>query len=207
MAQDMLTAGTDTSALTVEWAMLELIKNPMAMKKAQDELRQVLKGKKKIYESDIQELDYFKQVIKETLRLHPPLPLLLPRECREECDIGGYHIPANTKVIINAWKLGCDPDYWIDPQSFIPERFSQSSVNMMGTDFEFLPFGAGRRMCPGLTLGLANVELFLARLLYHFNWELPNGVTSRDLDLSETFGATLKLKNNLHFVPSAYNTY
>ncbi|XP_071742525.1 germacrene A hydroxylase-like [Rutidosis leptorrhynchoides] len=203
---DIFAAGTDTAAVTIEWAMLELMKNPNIMEKVQAELRLVLKGKNKIYESDIQELEYFKLVIKETLRLHPPLPLLVPRECKVKCEIGVYQIPANTKVIINVWKIGRDPDYWVDPESFIPERFNESSVNMMGTDFEFLPFGAGRRMCPGMNLGLANIELPLARLLYHFNWGLPNGVSSEDLDMSETLAATLNLKHHLHLVPSAYNT-
>nr|XP_043611566.1 germacrene A hydroxylase-like [Erigeron canadensis] len=204
---DMFVAGTDTSSVTIEWAMLELMKNPRVMKKAQAELRKVVKGKKKIYESDIQEVAYLKFVIQETLRLHPPLPLLVPRESREKCDIGGYHIPAKTKVIINAWKIGCDAECWIDPGSFNPERFGETSVNLVGTDFEFLPFGAGRRICPGMTLGLANIELPLARLLYHYNWELPSGVRPEDLDTSETFGATLNLKQTLHLVPIACNTY
>ncbi|KAF5820898.1 putative oxidoreductase [Helianthus annuus] len=203
---DMFAAGSDTSSVTVEWAMSELMKNPRVMKKAQDELRNVLKEKTKIHESDIQELDYLKQVIKETLRLHPPLPFLLPRECREDCEIGGFHIPIKTKVIINAWMIGRDPDYWIDPESFIPERFSESTLNIMGTNFEYLPFGAGRRMCPGILLGLANVELPLAMLLYHFDWELPSGPTSKNFDMFESFGATLKRKNDLLLVPHPYNT-
>ncbi|KAJ9566814.1 hypothetical protein OSB04_002780 [Centaurea solstitialis] len=203
---EMLVAGTDTSSVVIEWAMSELMKNPRVMKKVQTELRHALKKKEKIHESDIQELDYLKQVIKETCRLHPPVPLLLPRECRETCEIGGYDILRGTKVIINTWKIGRDPDYWIDPESFIPERFCGSSINVMGTDFELLPFGAGRRMCPGMTLGLANVELPLAMLLYHFDWELPNGVTPETLDMSEVLGATLKRKNNLHLVPSDYHT-
>ncbi|CAH1439889.1 unnamed protein product [Lactuca virosa] len=204
---DMFVAGTDTSSVAIEWAMSELMKNPMVMKKVQVELRHALKGKNRIYESDIQELHYFKLVIKETFRLHPPVPLLVPRESRVKCEINGYHVPVNTKVLINAWKIGRHPDYWIDPESFVPERFSDNSVNMTGTDFELLPFGAGRRMCPGMTLGLANVELPLAMLLYHFNWELPDGTTSRDIDMSETFGATLKRKNDLHLITSAYNTH
>ncbi|KAF5783418.1 putative oxidoreductase [Helianthus annuus] len=203
---NMFVAGSDTSSVTIEWAMSELIKNPRVMKKAQDELRHVLKGKTKIHESDIEELDYLKLVIKETLRLHPPLPFLLPRECRESCEIGGFHIPVKTKVLINTWMIGRDPDYWIDPQSFIPERFSENSVNMMGTNFEYLPFGAGRRMCPAMLLGLANVELPLAMLLYHFDWELPNGQTYENFDMFESSGATLKRKNDLLLVSHPYNT-
>ncbi|KAI3498897.1 hypothetical protein L1887_34683 [Cichorium endivia] len=203
---DMFAGGTHTSSATIQWAMSELVKNRRVMEKVQAELRHSLKGRKKIYESDIQELDYLKLVIKETLRLHPPLPLLLPRESRVECEIGGYHIPANTKVMINTWKIGCDPDYWTDPKSFIPERFTDNLINMTGTNFEYLPFGAGRRICPGVNMGLANVELPLAMLLHHFNWELPGGATSEDLDMSEVFGAAIKRKNDLCLVPSACYT-
>ncbi|KAJ0735656.1 putative oxidoreductase [Helianthus annuus] len=208
MAQNMFVAGSDTSFVTIEWAMSELMKNPRVMKKVQDELRHVLKGKTKIHESDIEELDYLKLVIKETLRLHPPLPFLIPRECRESCEIGGFSIPIKTKVLINTWMIGRDPDYWIEPQSFIPERFSESAanINLMGTNFEYLPFGAGRRMCPAMLLGLANVELPLAMLLYHFDWELPNRQTYEKLDMSESSGATLKRKNNLLLVSHPYNT-
>ncbi|KAI7750415.1 hypothetical protein M8C21_028868 [Ambrosia artemisiifolia] len=202
---DMFVAGSDTSSVVIEWAMSELLKNPSVMKKAQDELRRVLKGRTMIHEPDLKELDYLKLVIKETLRLHPPLPFLLPRESREECEIGGYHIPVKTQVILNVWMLGRDPNHWIDPESFKPERFSESSVNMIGTNFEYLPFGAGRRMCPGMTLGLANAELPLAMLLYHFNWELPDGATSKDFDMSESFGITIKRKNELFLVPQPYN--
>ncbi|XP_071727549.1 premnaspirodiene oxygenase-like [Rutidosis leptorrhynchoides] len=204
---DMLLAGTDTSSSTIDWAMSELIKNPRVMKKLQDELRQTFKGKKKIYESDIQELVYLKQVIKETLRLHPPAPLLLPRLSRENCEIGGYHIPANTTIIINAWKIGRDPDYWTDPESFVPERFTENSFsNMITKDFEYLPFGGGRRVCPGMSMGLANVELPLATLMYHFDWDLPKGVTSENLDMTESFGATVCRKTDLLLVPTLYNT-
>jgi cytochrome P450 len=199
---DMFGAGSETSAATIEWAMSNLIKNPRVMKKAQNEIRQALKGKTTIHEADIQELDYLRLVIKETLRMYPPAPLVLPRECRENCEIGGYHISVKTKVLINGWMIARDPDYWTDPESFIPERFAD---NMVGTNFEYLPFGAGRRTCPGMTMGLANVELPLAMLLYHFDWELPNGATSEDFDMSESFGTTLKRTNNLLLVPHPYN--
>ncbi|GJZ20721.1 cytochrome P450 71AV8 [Tanacetum coccineum] len=187
LLDDVFSAGTDTSAVTIEWTMSELMKNPRVMKKVQAEVRYTLQGKEKIHESDIKGLDYLKIVIMETLRLHPPLPLLLPRECRENCEIAGYNIPVKTKVIINMWKIARDPDYWTDPESFIPERFSESSINMMGQDFEYIPFGSGRRMCPGMTLGLANAEIALVMLLYHFNWELPNGARSEDLDTLKHF--------------------
>ncbi|KAJ0539285.1 putative oxidoreductase [Helianthus annuus] len=185
----MFAAGTDTASVIIEWAMFELMLNPRVMHKLQGELRRVLKGKNKVYESDIKDLDYLRLVIKETMRLHPPLPLLLPRECREKSEIG------------------CDPYYyWNNPESFIPERFSESLIDFKGTHFEYIPFGAGRRICPGLTMGLANIELLLMRLLYHFNWELPSGVNPEDLDRSESFGATLKRKHDLYLVPSTYNT-
>ncbi|KAL8262717.1 hypothetical protein R6Q59_024066, partial [Mikania micrantha] len=199
---DMFAAGSDTSAVTTEWVMSELMKNPRVMKKLQHEVRHALKGKTTIHESDIQQLDYLKLVIKETLRLHPPGPLLLPRECRENCEIGGYHISPKTRVVINSWMIGRDPDYWINPEKFIPERFSESSLSMTGTDFEYLPFGSGRRMCPGMTLGLANIELPLVKLLYHFDWQLPKG---ENIDMSESFGATLKRKNNLFLVAHPYD--
>ncbi|KAI7724925.1 hypothetical protein M8C21_012703 [Ambrosia artemisiifolia] len=202
----MIVAGTDSSSVTIEWALSELIKTPRVMKKAQAELRQALKGNTMIEESDIQNLNYLKLVIQETLRLHPPLPFLLPRECSETCDIEGYHIPLHTKVIINVWKIGRDPDYWDDPESFIPERFNGSSYDINKIDFGNLPFGAGRRMCPGVSLGMANVELPLAMLLYHFDWNLPNGATSKDLDMNESFGATVTRKNHLLLVPRPYNT-
>ena len=128
---------------------------------------------------DVQELKYLKLVIRETLRLHPPLPLLIPRECREECEIDGYVIPVQTRVLVNAWAMGRDPQYWDDPESFKPERFENNPVDFAGTHFEYLPFGAGRRMCLGISFGLANVYVPLAFLLYHFNWKLPNGKRPR----------------------------
>ncbi|GMN52886.1 hypothetical protein TIFTF001_022037 [Ficus carica] len=126
--KDIFSGGTDTASTTVEWAMEEMMKNPRMMKKAQAEIRQVLKGKKKVLKSNIQELTYLKSVIKETLRLHPPAPLLLPRESREPCRINGYEVPMGTKVIVNAWAIGRDPKYY-DPESIVPERFVGNSMD------------------------------------------------------------------------------
>ncbi|KAF7840531.1 cytochrome P450 71D8-like [Senna tora] len=201
---DLFAAGTDTSGATIEWAMSELMKNPIVMKKAQAEIRKAFKGKKGIHEDDINKLSYLNSVIKETLRLHPPVPLLLPRECREACKINGYEIPIKTKVIVNAWAIGRDPKYWYEAERFMPERFNENGVDFRGTNFEYIPFGAGRRMCPGMSFGLASVELPLANLLYHFDWVLPNGIKAEDLDMTEALGASVGRENNLCLIPKPY---
>jgi cytochrome P450 len=196
---DLFLAGTETSSTTIEWAMAEMMRNPRVMEKAQAVLREGLEGKDVINESDIKALgsDYLKLVIKETLRLHPPLPLLVPRECREECEIGGYSIPMGTKVITNAWAIGRDSEYWEDADSFIPERFENSSIDYLGSNYEYIPFGGGRRMCPGITFGLVTIEFALAKLLYHFDWSPPRtGMTLGDVE----FGGYLKMRNNLYLL-------
>ncbi|RDX87177.1 Cytochrome P450 71D8, partial [Mucuna pruriens] len=201
---DVFAAGTDTSSTTIEWAMSEMMKNPRVREKAQAELRESFKGKEIIYETDLEDLSYLKSVIKETLRLHPPSPLLIPRECTELTNIDEYEIPTKTKVMINAWALGRDPEYWNDAERFVPERFKGSSIDFKGNNFEYIPFGAGRRMCPGMTFGLASVLLPLALLLYHFNWELPNNMKPHDLDMTEHFGMAVGRKNDLCLIPTVY---
>lgn len=196
----MFAGGIDTTATTTEWAMAEMMRNPRVMAKAQAEIRQVLKGKKIIKESDIQGLSYLKLVVQEILRLHPPVPLLLPRECREPCVVQGYEIPIGTKVLINAWAIGRDPEYWDDPETFYPERFVNSSVDFKGNNFEYVPFGAGRRMCPGTIFGLAIVELTLTQLLYHFDWNLPDQMRPENLDMTELFGVTAGRKFDLELM-------
>ncbi|KAM0951330.1 putative premnaspirodiene oxygenase [Dioscorea sansibarensis] len=194
---DILAAGSDTSWNVMEWAMSELMKNPEVMKKAQSELREVLQGKTTLTEEDISGLKYLKLVIKETLRMHPPLTLLLPRETREAFEIMGYHIPVGTRVLVNAWALARDPEYWVEPLVFKPERFEGSAINYNGYCFEYIPFGAGRRMCPGMSFGLATIEYALAQLLYHFDWKLPNGSQPQNLDMSESFGVTARRTSSL----------
>ncbi|GMP65089.1 hypothetical protein CsSME_00026048 [Camellia sinensis var. sinensis] len=202
--QDIFSAGSETSATTVDWAMSEMMKNPRIMRKAQAEVRQVFNGKGKVDETGIQELNYLKLVIKETLRLHPALPLLLPRECGERCEINGYEIPVKTKVIINAWAIGRDPNYWSDPECFRPERFFDSSIDFKGNNFEFIPFGAGRRICPGMAFGLASVEMPLAQFLYHFDWKLPSGMNQEELDMTEAFAVTVRRKEDLNLIAVPY---
>nr|AMZ03386.1 cytochrome P450 CYP71D381 [Plectranthus barbatus] len=196
---DMFLAGGETSATAVDWAMAEMIRNPTTLKKAQEEVRRVFDGKGYVDEEEFHELKYLKLVIKEMLRMHPPLPFLVPRMNSERCEINGYEIPANTRLLINAWAIGRDPKYWNDAEKFIPERFENSSIDFKGNNLEYIPFGAGRRMCPGMTFGLASVEFTLAMLLYHFDWKMPQGIK---LDMTESFGASLKRKHDLLMIPT-----
>ena len=199
--QDVFGAGGETSATTINWAMAEMIRDPRVMKKAQDEVREVFNIKGRVDEICVDELKYFKLVVKETLRLHPPAPLLLPRESREACEINGYHIPVKSKVIVNAWAIGRDPKYWSEAERFYPERFIDRSIDYRGNNLEYIPFGAGRRICPGTTFGLVSVELTLAFLLYHFHWKLPMGMKNEDLDMTEEFGVTVRRKDDLYLIP------
>ncbi|KAF7074874.1 hypothetical protein CFC21_079693 [Triticum aestivum] len=191
--------------------MAELVKNPKVMRRATMEVRRAFEAGGKVVEQQLGELvPYLHLVIRETLQLHTP-PLLLPRECREEpaCRVLGYDVPKGTQVLVNAWALGRDERYWPDkPEEFRPERFEPAGdgkdgaaveVDFKGVDFEFLPFGAGRRMCPGMAFGLANVELALASLLLHFDWEAPG--PNGSLDMTEAFGITARRKAGLLLRP------
>ncbi|XVF77104.1 hypothetical protein PTKIN_Ptkin14bG0013500 [Pterospermum kingtungense] len=202
---DVFSAGSETSSTTIEWAMSYMVKNPKVMKKAQTEVRQVFEGKGNVDESGLSELKYLKAVIKETLRLSPPAPFLLPRECNQTCEVNGYEIAAKTRVLINAWAIGRDPGYWPEAESFYPERFLNSSIDYNGTNFEFIPFGAGRRICPGILFAVPNVQLPLAQLLFHFDWKLPDGMKPENLDMTEAVGLSMKRKNDLVLVPTPYH--
>uniref|UniRef100_A0A0D9VGL7 Cytochrome P450 n=1 Tax=Leersia perrieri TaxID=77586 RepID=A0A0D9VGL7_9ORYZ len=198
---DMFTGGSETSSTVMTWIMAELMRWPRVMAKAQAEVRQALKGKATITEDDIVGLNYLKMVIKETLRLHPPAPLGAPHRCRETCKVMGYDVLKGTCVFINVWAMGRDPKYWEDPKEFKPERFENSDIDYKGNNFEFLPFGSGRRSCPGINLGLANMELALASLLYHFDWKLPDGMSPKDLDMQETPGIVAAKLTSLNVFP------
>nr|GEV37304.1 cytochrome P450 71D11 [Tanacetum cinerariifolium] len=202
---DIFTGGSETSSTTVDWAMTEMLKHPRILEKAQNEIREVVSKRGTVDGTCIQGLVFLKLIIKETLRLHPPTPLLLPRESRERCKINGYDIPVKSKVIVNACAIGRDPMWWKDPESFHPERFLNSSRDYRGLHFEYIPFGAGRRVCPGMSFGLANVELPLIKLLYHFDWKLPDGITGDELDMNESFGVTVRRKASLLLIPTVYH--
>nr|WJJ53771.1 cytochrome P450 monooxygenase 10 [Garcinia xanthochymus] len=199
---DMFIAGTDTSSATLVWAMTELIRNPKAMQRTQEEVRRVAKGKEKVEESDLPQLIFLRAVVKETLRVHLPSPLLIPRETMEDCKIRGYDIPAKTRVFINATAISMDPKIWEDPYEFRPERFLDNSIDFRGQHFELIPFGVGRRMCPGMNFALPVLELTLANLLYRFNWELPPGVTRENMNVEEALGFTVLKETPLVLVAS-----
>lgn len=190
----------DTSAITVIWAMAELITNPRVMSKAQDEIRNHVGKKGRVTEDDINKLQYLRMIIKETLRMHPPAPLLVPRETTSPFKLNGYNILPNTIIFVNAWTIGRDPTDWKNPEEFYPERFEDTSIDFKGQNFEFLPFGSGRRSCPGIHFGLASTELALANLLYGFNWELPNGMEKEDVNMEEIGGGSITISKKTPLV-------
>ncbi|KAF8093683.1 hypothetical protein N665_0380s0004 [Sinapis alba] len=198
---NILAAGIDTSAQTVTWVMTHLIANPRVMKKAQAEVREVIKNKDNITEDDIERLEYLQMVIKETFRITPLVPLLVPREASKDVKIAGYDIPKKTWIHVNVWAVHRNPDVWKDPEAFIPERFMDNEIDYKGLNFELLPFGSGRRMCPGMGMGLALVHLTLINLIYRFDWKLPEGMEVEDVDIEELYGLVSLKKVPLDLIP------
>ncbi|XP_057440503.1 5-OH-xanthotoxin synthase-like [Lotus japonicus] len=196
---DLIVGGTDTSASTSVWVMTALMKYPRTMKKAQEEVRNLYGNKEFIDEEDIQKLKYLKAVIKETFRLYPTAPLL-PRETNKSFIVDGYEIQPKTLVYVNTWAIHRDPEAWKDPDEFYPERFLNNDIDFKGRDFELIPFGAGRRICPGLPMGIATVELIIANLLNSFDWELPIGMAPEDIDVEGLPGLVVQKKNHLCLV-------
>lgn len=186
----MFGAGTDTTSTVLEWAMTELLRHPIILKKLQNEVREIVKDKHDITENDLEQMHYLKAVIKETLRCHTPIPLLVPRVARKDVRIMGFDVSAGTMVMINAWAIGRDSESWDEPEKFRPERFLNSSIDYKGLDFELIPFGAGRRGCPGIAFAIATNEFVLANLVRNFDWELPD--EGKDLDMSERPGLAIR---------------
>ncbi|XP_023001248.1 cytochrome P450 71A1-like [Cucurbita maxima] len=205
--EDMFIAGTDTTASVLEWAIAELARNPTVMKKAQQEIREVVGKKLKIDSDDIVKMEYLRSVIKESLRVHPPAPLLLPRETSEMVKLGGYCIPSKTRVFFNVWAIQRDPKIWENPEEFIPERFMNNPVDFKGQGCHFLPFGGGRRICPGMNFAFASIEYVLANLLHSFDWKLPDdSMMAQDVDMSEDMGLALIKKHPLVLKPVTCST-
>lgn len=194
---DVFAAGTDTTYAALEWAMAEILRNPGVMEELQKEIRGIAGHKDHVAEADLEEMKYLKAVIKESLRLHPPIPLLVPRESTQDIKINGYDIAARTCLMINAWAIQRDPLTWEEPEEFNPERFLNSATDFKGQDFDLIPFGGGRRICPAITFAMANIEIVLANLMHKFNWTLPAGVNGEMLDMSECAGLTIHKKSPL----------
>nr|AUV64095.1 flavonoid 3'5'hydroxylase [Euphorbia pulcherrima] len=210
---DLFTAGTDTSSSIIEWALSEMLRNPSILKRAQDEMDKVIGRDRQLLESDIPELPYLQAICKETYRKHPSTPLNLPRISQEACEVNGYYIPKNTRLSVNIWAIGRDPNTWENPLEYNPERFmteKNAKIEPRGNDFELIPFGGGRRICAGYRMGIVMVEYVLGTLLHTFDWDLPNGVDQ--LNMEESFGIALQKKVPLsamvtpRLLPSVYIT-
>ncbi|XP_021743803.1 cytochrome P450 83B1-like [Chenopodium quinoa] len=203
LLMNIFVAGTDTNAATVVWTMTELMKNPHVMKKVQEEVRKLIKEQECratfIQEDQLHHLIYLKAVVKETFRLHPPSPLLVPRQTMQKCTLGGYQIDQGTLVFVNAVAIGRDPESWDNPETFLPERFlgSPNHIDYKGQDFKLIPFGGGRRGCPGMLLGVTTIELALANLLCFFDWELPASMKKEDIGMDTLPGITAHKKKAL----------
>lgn len=213
--QDFFSAGTDSTAVATEWTLAELINNPRVLKNAREEIDSVIGKDRLVDESDVQNLPYIRAMVKEVFRMHPPLPVV-KRKCTEECEINGYVIPEGALVLFNVWAVGRDPKYWKRPLEFRPERFLENagegeagSVDLRGQHFQLLPFGSGRRMCPGVNLATAGMATLLASIIQCFDLQVPgpDGKILKGDDakvsMKERAGLSVPRAQNLVCVPLA----
>nr|UXG91337.1 putative miltiradiene/abietatriene hydroxylase [Callicarpa americana] len=189
---DLMIAGSDTTASATEWTMTELLLNPEKLSKAKHELRTVIGQNKQIQESDISKLPYLEATIKEVIRLHPPAPLLAPHKSEGQAQVSGYIIPKDTRVLINAWAIHREPSLWPNPNSFEPERFLDKNISFRGQDFELIPFGSGRRICPGLPLANRMLHALVVTLIQNFDWKFEVGAEGEDAHREEEFGLSVQ---------------
>ncbi|KAL4562784.1 hypothetical protein LXL04_026814 [Taraxacum kok-saghyz] len=183
-------AGTDTTSSTLEWAMAELIRNPEKMETTRLEITNLIQNNNEnIKETHISQLPYLRAVIKETLRLHPPAPFLVPHQAIDNVEVKGFMVPKNAQIICNVWAMGRDPSIWSNPEMFL-----ESNIDYKGQDYEFIPFGAGRRICPGFNIAHRMLHIILGSLIYKFDWKLEGNTRVEDMDMKEKFGLTLPRK-------------
>ncbi|KAH6836759.1 hypothetical protein C2S53_007825 [Perilla frutescens var. hirtella] len=197
---DLFVGGSETNTTSIEWIMSELVLNPDKMANVKDELKSVVGDKKLVDESHIPRLPYLQAVIKEVLRYHPPGPLLLPRKAESDQEVNGYLIPKGTQILINVWAMGRDPSIWKNPDSFEPERFLDQNIDFKGQDFELIPFGSGRRICPGLPLANWILHMTTATLVHNFDWKLEEGTADAD-HKGELFGLAVRRAVPLRIIP------
>nr|BAJ95312.1 predicted protein [Hordeum vulgare subsp. vulgare] len=206
MIMDVMFGGTETVASGIEWAMAEMMQSPNELRRLQEELADVVGLDRNVDESDLDKLPFLKCVIKETLRLHPPIPIL-HHENAKDCVVGGYSVPQGSSIMINVFDIGRNAKVWKDADMFRPSRFmavegEAAKVDFKGNCFEFLPFGSGRRSCPGMTLGIYSLEFAVAQLAHGFNWALPDGMKPSELDMTDIFGLTAPRATRLCAVPT-----
>ena len=198
----MLAGSMETTSSSIDWAVAELIRHPRVMKKVQSELEKVVGMERMVEESDLESLEYLNMVVKETLRLYPAGPLLVPNESMEDCTVNGFYIPQKSRIIVNAWAIGRDPDSWTNADEFLPERFIEGDIDFRGKHFQYIPFGSGRRGCPGMQLGITVVRFVVAQLVHCFDWELPDGMLPSELDMTEEFGLAIPRAKHLVAIPT-----
>uniref|UniRef100_A0A0E0IFG6 Cytochrome P450 n=1 Tax=Oryza nivara TaxID=4536 RepID=A0A0E0IFG6_ORYNI len=205
LLMDMVIGGTETTSNTVEWGMAEMLQNRGTLRKVREELDAVVGRDGVVEESHLPKLHYLNLVVKETLRLHPALPLMVPHCPGEDATVGGHRVPAGARVFVNVWAIQRDPAVWKDPEHFIPERFLPADggggrrLDFTGSEQEYMPFGSGRRICAGVAMAERMVAYSLAMLVQAFDWELPAG---ERLDLAERFGIVMKKATPLVAVPT-----
>lgn len=210
MLFDILAAGTETTKITVEWVLAELLRNPGVMAAARAEMKAVLganqQGTAAITDADVARLPYLQAVVKESMRLHPVAPLLLPHQVVEDgVEIGGYAVPKGATVIFNSWAIMRDAAAWERPDEFLPERFlGKTELDMWGKEHKFIPLGAGRRLCPALPMVELIVPFTVASLLHEFEWRLPKGMSAQQVDVTEKYMSndTLVMAVPLKLVPA-----
>ncbi|CAL0334072.1 unnamed protein product [Lupinus luteus] len=211
LIMDFFTAGTDTTAISTEWALVELLKHPMLLQKAREEINNVVGNTRLVEESDCPNLPYLQAIIKETFRLHPPVPLV-SRRCVEDCNIENYVIPNGTILFVNVWSIGRNPKYWENPLEFRPERFLKNgecdNMDVRGQQFQLLPFGTGRRMCPGVSLAIQEVPALLGTMIQCFDFHVVDhkgkilkGENGAVIDVSERPGLTAPRAHDLVCFP------
>ncbi|XP_076951876.1 cytochrome P450 76T24-like [Bidens hawaiensis] len=199
---DLLVAGSDTVSITLEWAMTELIRNPKKLETARIELmKHMHNNDKTLNEHNIPQLPYLQAIIKETLRLHPPGPFLVPHQATHDVEVEGFIVPKDAQILCNVWAIGRDPKVWSNANVFMPERFLEAKTDYRGQDFELIPFGAGRRSCPGLNLARRELHTILVSLIYNFDWKLEGNMRAQDLDMEEKFGLSLPRNVPLMAIP------
>nr|QLI49053.1 cytochrome P450 family 75 subfamily A polypeptide 109 [Gloriosa superba] len=186
---NLFTAGTDPSKVVMEWALAEMISNPEIMRRVQSEMDQLIGKDRRLEETDLPSLHYLQAVCRESFRKHPPTPLGLPHCSSEPCEVEGYYIPANTHLFVNLWAMGRNPEVWDEPMEFRPERFLNDGGRGAESEFELIPFGAGRRVCVGKQAGLLMVQYIVGSLVHSFDWRLPDG--EKMVDMEEKFAFSL----------------